>query len=372
MTQWLEEFRKQIEYCAYCPKLCRFACPVAQIECSETVTPTGKATVLKLVREKAIEFDREAAELFYACSACRITRTYCEHDIDVYPSLEKARSEAVKRGLAPRSVSDYQEKWAKRSNPFDEDLASVIRQRAGRRAGGQAETVLFAGCMILNYFPEQIEECVRVLDAAGADYRVFADDRLCCGYPLLALGLEKEFEAQAAHVSSVLRGAGLVLSPCPSCTDMLRNRYRDFGVEIPAEVRHITEFLSEGLLKMPIEKRETRAVIYHDPCYLGRYLGVYQPPREILEAVLGTPPLEFFESREGGTCCGGGGGLPVTRPETARGISRQKAEAMGEMGAAVLATACPTCRMMLGRAARDLNIEAVDVVTLLSRSLADG
>jgi Fe-S oxidoreductase len=105
MKDWRKNHKKQIDYCAYCPKLCRFACPVGQVVERETVTPTGKAVALKLVAESKAEFDREFAELVYLCSGCRITQTYCEHDIDVFPALEKARAEAVKKGVAPAGAT---------------------------------------------------------------------------------------------------------------------------------------------------------------------------------------------------------------------------------------------------------------------------
>jgi len=367
MSEWHQGFRKQIEYCTYCPKMCRFSCPVAKIECSETVTPTAKGVILKLARDGAIPFDSEVGELVYACNGCLITRTYCEHDIDVFPPLEAARIEAVKRRVAPDSVWTYLEKWNKKGNPFDEDLAAVVREAAGGKCvRGKAPVVLFTGCVSPHYFPEQIKDLVRVMEAAGNEFTVFAEERLCCGYPLLSLGHKKEFLDQAGRVASALAGAELVVSPCPSCVHFLKNRYeKEFGIKTGAEVRHITEYAAENLEKMNLKSTANQPAIYHDPCYLGRYMGVYDEPRRLLEAALGSPPIEFFDSRDGAACCGGGGGLPVTRPDTAEGIARDKADAVPEYGTELIATACPTCQRMLGRAGRGKGVKAVDVISLL-------
>ena len=132
---------------------------------------------------------------------------------------------------------------------------------------------------------------------------------------------------------------------------------------------HVTEFLSGELSRIKIKKPEPRSVIYHDPCHLGRYLGVYDEPRVLLAKALGRAPLEFFESRERATCCGGGGGLPVVKPQTARKIAGEKAAAIKDYGAELLATACPMCRRMLGRAGKNEKVTATDVVSILAGAM---
>jgi Fe-S oxidoreductase len=370
MTHWLARFRREIEYCSYCPKLCRFACPVAEAEHSETLTPTGKQTILKLVRDGLIPLDRAAAEIMYLCTGCLISRTYCEHAIEVYPPFEAARIEAVKRAVAPEPALRFSATWQKRGNPFAEDLGSILAgHMPAERLGGRATTVLFYGCATLHYFPEQIADTARVLAALAVDFRAFNGERLCCGQPLLALGHETTFIEQARKVAAGLEGAELVLTPCPACAHFLRHRYPEYGIEIKARVRHLTEFVAERIDQLPLTRREPRPTVYHDPCLLGRCLGVYDEPRRILRAALSRPLLEFAENRERSVCCGGGGGLPVVRPDTARAIARERSGEAPELGAELIATACPMCRRMLGRAGRDAGVAADDVISILARAL---
>ncbi len=370
MSDWHKGFRREIEYCTYCPKLCRFSCPVAQVECSETVTPTGKMTVLKLVRDGVLPFDSEAGELPYLCTGCLVSRTYCEHDIEVYPPFESARIEAVNKGVAPPVMQNHAENWSKKGNPFNKNMQKILKSCVPEKYFNKpAEVVLFTGCTVLNYFPEQVADTVRVLEALDTDFKVMDADRLCCGYSLITAGHKGPFVEQAQRVAESLNNSSLVISPCPTCTHTIKERYPEFGIEIKPEIVHISRFLADNLDRIPVKSKEEKKVIYHDPCHLGRYLGIYDEPRKVIAAATGSPPLEFFERREAATCCGGGGGLPLSRPDTARQIAREKVETVPDYGARILATSCPMCRRMLGRAAKGLDFVTEDIVTILARHM---
>ncbi|MFO8057480.1 MAG: (Fe-S)-binding protein [bacterium] len=370
MADWHESYRREIEYCTYCPKLCRFSCPVAQVECSETVTPTGKMTVLKLVRDGVLPFNEEVGELVYLCTGCLISRTYCEHDIEVYPPFESARIEAINQGVAPPVMQKFAQNWEQKRNPFNKDFSETLKSCAPEEyLQKDVDVVLFTGCTALHYFPEQISDTVRVLQALDLDFRLLDQESLCCGYPLITAGHRGPFLEQARQVAEGLNRSSLVITPCPTCTHTIKERYPELGIEIKPEVMHISRFLADNLDRLPLRAKEENKVIYHDPCHLGRYLGIYDEPRKVLEAATGEPPLEFFENREAATCCGSGGGLPLVRPGTARGIAREKMQTVPEYGAGVLATSCPMCRRALDRAGKDLNIRTEDIITILARQM---
>jgi Fe-S oxidoreductase len=111
------------------------------------------------------------------------------------------------------------------------------------------------------------------------------------------------------------------------------------------EVVHIAQYLAElidaGRLKL--SKEYAKKVTYHDPCYLGRHNGIYDPPREALKAVPGLELGEMPEARENSLCCGGGGGrIWMETPKGERFSDLRLQQAIGA-GAEVLVTSCPYC-----------------------------
>ena len=127
-------------------------------------------------------------------------------------------------------------------------------------------------------------------------------DEVCCSYIVGATGLANEYEQAQAHFRQVY-GPYLddqILTVCPTCTVTLRDEY---GLNVKHALVAVAEKLAEKQIK-PLNLR----VAYHDPCHLGRMLGVYEEPRQILQA-LGVELVEMEHNRTFSTCCGGGGGV---------------------------------------------------------------
>ena len=138
-------------------------------------------------------------------------------------------------------------------------------------------------------------------------------------------------------------GVKKVLVSSPHCYHTFKNEYPEFMVNF--EVVYVTDYLNELIRegRLKLDKEYAKKVTYHDPCYLGRHNGIYDQPREILQAISGLELVEMADSRENSLCCGGGGGrIWVETPKEERFSDLRVGQAV-KVGAEVLATSCPYC-----------------------------
>jgi len=141
-----------------------------------------------------------------------------------------------------------------------------------------------------------------------------------------------------------------IVTACPHCFNTLKNEYPELGGNY--EVMHHTQLLQSLLLEGKIKIKEDHAlrntvITYHDSCYIGRGNGVYEAPRQVLEA-LKIELKEMKRCKSNGLCCGAGGAQMFKEEEPGKKrVSAERAEEIMETGATIVASACPFCMTML-------------------------
>ncbi|AXI10660.1 hypothetical protein CUC15_17690 [Oceanobacillus zhaokaii] len=159
----------------------------------------------------------------------------------------------------------------------------------------------------------------------------------------------------------------------PHAFNLFKNEYPDFGFK--AEVYHHTQLLYDLVKsgKLRPQREINERLTYHDSCYLGRYNGVYDPPREILQTIPGLEVVEMDRSRENGMCCGAGGGLMWTEETTGNRINVARTEQALAVQPTMISTACPFCLTMItdGTKAKEVeeDISTMDVAEILALSV---
>jgi Fe-S oxidoreductase len=117
---------------------------------------------------------------------------------------------------------------------------------------------------------------------------------------------------------------------------------------------------------------EPEKIVFHDPCYLGRYRNVYDEPRTIVAQ--SGQLVEAPRNHERSFCCGAGGGLAFLGEETGERVSHNRAAELVATGATTIATACPFCNTMFRdalAATGEAPPQLVDIAQLAARNLPE-
>ena len=208
---------------------------------------------------------------------------------------------------------------------------------------GSQEYCLWLGCM--GAYDPQGREIVlalaRVLRHAGVTFGVLRKEK-CTGDPARRLGNDLAVGQVAEANIETLRSAkvGKIVSICPHCVRTIGTDWGEFGGTFGIE--HHSELLAR--LGLQRANGASGKVVFHDPCYLGRYREVYDAPRKV--AGLGGTVIDPPRARERSFCCGAGGGQMFLGEEKGKRVNRERAEELAATGAEVIGTACPFCQTM--------------------------
>ncbi len=238
------------------------------------------------------------------------------------------------------------------------------------------------------------ENVIRILKKAGIRVAVMPEEG-CSGEPARRMGEEALFvEMMKMNLENIGQYKfKKLLVHCPHCYNIFKNEYKKYldYLEASSETRELAEVLKrlevehhsvllarlvrEGRVKPGREL--SLAVTYHDPCYLGRWNGVYEEPRRVLRSVRGLRIREMPRNRDRSFCCGGGGGhlfFEVKRGERISYIrSREAHETLEKAGNGdkVLAVACPFCNTMFRGEEENFNFKVKDIAEILGEALED-
>jgi len=323
----------------------------------------------------------------FSCLTCSLCDRRCPAEVGYTQLVQKLRELSHREGVEPDC-------------PHGGALQSVMRMMA---TGGtqqnrtewlsddlktepkQGPVFYWTGCAMYYdaFFPDfQVttlngtRAAVRLLNKLALTPVVSPDER-CCGHDLLWNGDRKSFESLAKHNVKLVADSGaetLVVS-CAECLRTWKLDYQPFFEGKPPRIMHITEFLAEHVPELEFKKDGQRRVTYQDPCRLGRHLGVYDSPRQMLAALPGVELAEMRRSGPAALCCAGGTWSNCDRFAKQLQVGRLR-EARAT-GAEVLATACPKCQVHFRCAMKDPNlggeieIELRDVAELVADALAE-
>jgi len=315
-----------------------------------------------------LHISQEAA---FQCTTCGACEYQCPVGIEHLPVIIGLRRGAVNTGAWE---DEHGTKLFLNLERYGKPMGfpALQRDRFVKAEGlplydGTQEYLLWMGCMG-SYDPagrEIVSSLVQVLRHHNISFGVLKKER-CSGDSARRLGNDLVFQTLANQNIEAIEavGAKKMLSICPHCVRTLGQDYREFGVNL--EIEHHSALLARYATPAPPEQ----TVVYHDPCYLGRYQDIYEEPRAV--AASAGALVEAPRSRERGFCCGAGGGLAFLGEEPGSRVNHARAEELAGTGADIVAAACPFCNTMFrdGLAAvSDRPPQLLDIAQIAARNL---
>jgi Fe-S oxidoreductase len=339
-----DALHRAAELCEFCPKMCRFACPVSETTAREAFTPWGKVSIAALAHRAP---DAAAARAFAACTGCLRCQLYCAHANDVPAVLYGARAAAVRAGSAPPAWSEIARRAAARGHAEDEDLLAAHRRLARAAAAATDGPLLFAGCDALAAGGGAALLALRVAAALGAPLRLAPEQVLCCGFKIAQAGHPELFEAHSRRARAAFGRAPVhLVFLAPECARAVRENWP--ALPPGSRLEHVTTYLARALAaRADLRDRPPlpMSVAYHDPCELARGLSECAAPRALLAAAV-EEIREPVRSGADASCCGAGGLLPRTLPDVAAAVAADRRRELKSCGAPVV-TASVSCAAAL-------------------------
>jgi len=398
----LQEVKDSAFACVHCGQ-CRVAnfpvkgiyyvCPVYKTDITPKFEPyfaRGKNIILKGLFWGDLELSQDISDLIFQCTLCGACENFCHNSynenidftnhrlIENVKVFEALRADLVEAGFPIESQVPMNKAMVELLNPYERDNKDKLKWTENldfkiKNANEEPSDVLyFVGCTAA--LTPQIQNIAiatsKILNKLNIDFSVFGENEVCCGSVAMRTGDRKAFEKVKEQNVKLFKDKGIskIVTSCAGCYRTLKKDYGNIlnGIEI----LHIVEFLKDLIAsKEPKLKNLNIDITYHDPCHLGRHMGLYQIPRDILNNISNL--IEMKTNGEGAMCCGAGGGVKKGFSDLSLEIAKNRVREAKDIGVKYLVSTCPFCYRNLSDAIEVLNsdIKMVDLVELFLDAL---
>ncbi len=367
--------RTRAYLCLDCGK-CTGSCPLARVDLDYSP---------RRIVERVVFGEAEAViadPRLWSCMTCGLCSARCPSNVDFTRFIVEMRAEAFRAG--ERGIYAHngilQEVMRIQTMNVNQDRTRWLND--DMQISNSGEYFYFVGCLpFFDIIFADLE--VKALDIARSAVRllnrigitpIVSNEERCCGADLLLAGDVQSFRRLAELNVETIKASGAkkVIFTCAECYNAFRNDYPACVGQLPFEMLHLTELLAEKIDTGDLTFGPLPGLVtYHDPCRMGRYLKVHEPPRAILTSVPELQLVEMEDNRERAMCCGSTAWVNCSG--CSKLIQREKLRQARETGARVMLTTCPKCQIHLRCASRDLDaeqaVEVEDVMSWVGRAL---
>ena len=337
------------------------------------------------VKDEALIGTILSEDEIWSCTTCGACEAECPLFIEYIDKIVDLRRGMVDEGLVPQSLQKPLKAIEKRGNPWGkmekkraewtkslpEDCSVKLFEN-----GDNARTLYFVDS--ISSYDDRMQDIARatacILSAAGENFGILGKDEKDSGNEIRRFGEEMLFQDIKAHNTEAILSANVnkIITADPHAFNTLKNEYKGLP-----PVEHIsqtmTRYISSGSIRLKPAEDDGKVYTYHDPCYLGRHNGVYDDPRQALDAIPGLKRVDMLKSRDRSFCCGGGGLMLFYEPEEEQRMGVLRVQMARKAGATVIVTACPFCLVNMEDAIKvsglEGKMEAIDLSELIVRHL---
>jgi Fe-S oxidoreductase/nitrate reductase gamma subunit len=327
-------------------------------------------------------------ETLWSCTTCRACMEQCPVLIEHVPKIVRMRRHLVmERSEFPDDLQSVIRSLEARGHPYPGSGASrsdwhkdldvhVLSEKPNQ----EFEILLWVGCAgAMNERNQSVTRAVaQLLKSAGVKFAILSREEKCTGDLARRIGHEFLFQQLAQENIATFERYGVrkIVTSCPHCFNTIRNEYPQLGGNYT--VTHHSEFLQELVASGRLRPQAAALgkVVFHDPCYLGRYNQIYDAPRGLLDAVPGSQRVEVSDwNKRNSLCCGGGGGFSFMEEKAGTRMSHNRSRQLISTGADTVAVGCPFCMTMIEDgiktvAAEGQDVRVIDIAEMLAEAVA--
>lgn len=367
------ELLKKTVYCMKCG-FCRYVwspntpgakyayqCPSGEHWKFEPYYASGKMEICRGLLMGDLDYTDKVMEMLYTCTTCGNCKENCNRAVKAAPMdvFQEMRKKAFAAGHVLPSHQRLIEGLRNYGNPWFQPKAAREKWAKEMGKGGiknatkeKVKVLYYVGCTagVDPLMRKVAVSTSKVLLSAGVDFGILGAEEMCCGSIYRRIGDEGTFKELAEKNIKKFNELGVetIVTACAGCARTILDDYPpladSFG-EVKPRVLHVVQFVNELIKdkKLEMKKEHTIHVTYHDPCHIGRHVGIYEPPREVIKAIPGVKLTEMARNRDFAFCCGAGGGFRTQFLNVAVETAVKRVKEAEETGADYLLSTCPFC-----------------------------